>query len=110
MDLGTLQRIALDAADLRPSSEVLTNLVQRLAAEPEVALARVWLARPGDICSVCPMRSECSSRDRCLHLVASAGRDRDGGTHDRIDGRFRRFPLKTRKIGRIGCTGEAEHL
>ena len=69
---------------------------------PGVALARLWLIEPGDICDVCPMRAECPDRTRCLHLVASAGTsvvDPDADWSP-IEGDFRRFPMGVRKIGR----------
>ena len=86
-----------------------TNLiVTRLNGLTDVALARVWLLGPGDICDECHVRAECPNQDRCLHLVASAGSPRDEA-HDwnRINGRFRRFPLGVRKVGHIAATREA---
>ena len=55
------------------------------------------------------MRSECPDRSQCLHLVASGGRSLLDPTQDltRLDGRFRRFPIGVRKVGRIAMTGEA---
>jgi transcriptional regulator with GAF, ATPase, and Fis domain len=38
--------------------------------------------------------------------VASAGRSLTGATWDRLDGRFRRFPLGRRKVGHVALTGE----
>ena len=110
MDSLTLQRLALEVAELRSPAEVLRNLVTRLAAEPQVALARIWLIEPGDLCATCHFASECPRRQRCLHLVASAGASRSGAPYDSLDGRFRRFPLGVRKVGRIGATGKAERL
>jgi transcriptional regulator with GAF, ATPase, and Fis domain len=72
-----------------------------------VALARVWLIAPGDICATCPLRAECPDQTRCLHLSASAGAPLDGRADwSRLDGAFRRFPLGVRKIGRIGASGD----
>jgi transcriptional regulator with GAF, ATPase, and Fis domain len=64
------------------------------------ALARVWLAGPGDSCPSCPMRPECPSQTTCLHLVASAGLTK------RLDGPFRRYPVGARVVGRVPVTHE----
>jgi transcriptional regulator with GAF, ATPase, and Fis domain len=103
------KRLLLDLAKQHHLSELLRLLVNRLADSPRVALARVWLVRPGDICDTCPMRGECPNRERCLHLVASAGRSKAAPAEEwtRLDGAFRRFPLGVRKVGRIGASGES---
>lgn len=103
------KRLLLDLAKEHHLPELLRLLVGRLADSPRVALARVWLVRPGDICDTCPMRGECPNRDRCLHLVASAGRSAAENAVEwtRLDGGFRRFPLGVRKVGRIWASGEA---
>ncbi|HEU4405461.1 MAG TPA: sigma 54-interacting transcriptional regulator [Polyangiaceae bacterium] len=102
-----LQGTALAVAQERSVDAVLGRIVGGLAARPEVALARVWLVAPGDVCDACPMRAECPDRSRCLHLVASEGESRAGeGRWGEAGGDFRRFPLGVRKIGRIGASGE----
>jgi len=112
VDPTTLQRIALDVAAARSVETVLSQVVAGMAAEPGVALARLWLVQPGDICGDCVFRDDCPDQTSCLHLVASAGRsivDPDL-SWNRIDGRFRRFPLGVRKVGRIGGSGREELL
>ncbi len=73
-----------------------------------MALARIWLIKPGDICDVCPMRAECPDRTRCLHLASSAGTSLADPSADwtTVDGSFRRFPIGVRKIGRIAESAE----
>ena len=72
-----------------------------------MALARVWLLAPGDICDRCHVRSECPDKTRCLQLVASAGQPiRSPEDWSRVDGDFRRIPLNVRKVGSIGATGQ----
>src|SRR5262245_46439981 len=94
-------------AEGRAIGEVLRSIVDGIASSEHVALARLWLIRPGDLCAECRFASECPDRTRCLHLAASAGNPTDPGVDlRRIDGGFRRFPLGVRKIGRIGATGE----
>jgi transcriptional regulator with GAF, ATPase, and Fis domain len=108
-----MQPLALQAISLALTQElsvdvVLQRIVQGLVQEAGVALARVWLHGPGDQCSTCPLRSECSDQTRCLHLAASAGAPRAPGEDwTGTQGSFRRFPLGVRKIGRIGATGQA---
>ncbi len=112
MNAQALQRAALNVAQALSPCDVLANIVGDLSREPNVALARIWLMAPGDICDTCPLSSECSNRERCLHLVASAGtslQDPDE-TYNRLDGRFRRFPVGVRKVGRVAASGEALKL
>ena len=103
-----LQSLLLEMGQQRALEGVLRVVVDRLAAEEHIALARIWLLRPGDICTTCPMREECPDRTRCLHLVSSAGRSRAEGADPwtRIDGDFRRMPIGVRKVGRVAATGE----
>jgi transcriptional regulator with GAF, ATPase, and Fis domain len=101
----SLQKVSLALAEERSPDVVLQRLVQGLVDEG-VALARVWLLERGDICQTCPLRDECRDQTRCLHLVASAGRSRDGSEDwSPLSGNFRRIPLGARKVGHIGATG-----
>jgi len=107
MNPQALQAVALAVAAETSVDRVLVQIVEGLVATTGVALARVWLIAPGDICETCPLRSECPDQTRCLHLSASAGAPLDGRADwARLDGAFRRFPLGVRKIGRIGATGD----
>jgi transcriptional regulator with GAF, ATPase, and Fis domain len=102
----TLPAVTLRVAQERQVGAVLERIVEGVAAQEGVALARVWLVEPGDLCDVCHLRTECADRTRCLHLVASAGGSLDGReAWDGLDGAFRRFPLGVRKVGRVGATG-----
>jgi len=103
-----LKDLLLDIAQQRSLDAVLRVVVDRLAGEEHIALARIWLIRPGDICSKCPMPDVCFDQARCLHLVASAGRSLvdDGPAWNRLDGEFSRFPLGVRKVGKVAATGE----
>lgn len=51
--------LLIDMAQERTVQAVLDLVVDRLARECNAALARIWLVRPGDICSDCRMRPEC---------------------------------------------------
>ena len=107
-DFESLKCLLLDIAQQRSLEDLLQLIVRRLGERPEVALVRIWLVQPGDICSSCHMRAECPDQTSCLHLVASAGRPvaEENADWSRLDGGFRRIPLGIRKVGYIGGTGE----
>lgn len=103
-----LKNLLLEIGQQRSLQAVLRVVVERLAGEAHVALARIWLIRPSHDCQTCPMPEACAEQSRCLRLVASAGRslNAESPPWDRVDGDFSRFPLGVRKVGRIGATGE----
>src|SRR5262249_38826454 len=89
-----LQVIATAITQERSLEVVLNTIVRELGECRTVALARIWLIEPGDICAVCPMRGECPDQSKCLHLAASGGRSRDESQEwSNTGGRFKRFPL-----------------
>src|SRR5262245_40641196 len=92
MHLEALQEIALRVSGERTVDGVLRQIVDGLAHQPGVALARVWVASSGDLCHICYLRSVCADRTACLHLAASAGASLSGESWCRTDGRFRRIP------------------
>jgi len=104
------RELLLEMARERSLDALLRGIVAALAEQPGVALARIWLIEPGDICSACPMREECAQHVPCLHLVASAGTPvaEPAADWSCLDGVFRRFPMGrgVRKVGHIGATGE----
>lgn len=104
-----LEELLLEIAAERSLEGLLQLIVTRVAAMPHVAMSRIWLIESGDICSVCDLRDECADRTRCLHLAASAGRSvvDDTVEWNRLDGRFRRFPIGVRKVGHVAATGDA---
>lgn len=107
MNPESLQAIALSLAEERAVDRVLQRIAQGVASQDGIALARVWLIAPGDICAACPLRAECPDQTRCLHLAASCGHpSRVGENWSRLDGAFRRFPLGIRKVGRVGASGQ----
>jgi transcriptional regulator with GAF, ATPase, and Fis domain len=106
-DVSLLKRLLLDMSQKRSLDAVLKLVVDRLASQPEVALARIWLIGPGDVCANCHMREECPDQTSCLHLVASAGTSNQTGEEwTDLNGFFRRFPFGVRKVGKIASTGE----
>ncbi len=100
--------LLLEMGQKHCAEELPELIVGRLLEDDSLALARVWLMGPGDICDTCFLRKDCPDRSSCLHLVASGGRPRAnvGADWSHLGGRFRRFPLGVRKVGQIGASGE----
>ena len=93
MHLETLQELAVRISGERSVDAVLQSIVHGLAQQPSIALARVWVTEPGDVCGSCRMRAACPDHTACLHLSASAGTSLTGEQWSRIDGTFRRVPF-----------------
>jgi len=113
LNLELLQSISLAVVKARDVETVLKMIVKGLADEASCTLARIWLTAPGDICERCALRAECPDQQRCLHLKAGEGRPTtplSGDRWYRMDGDFQRFPLGIRIVGRIGASGQSEHL
>ena len=102
------RELLLQLAQQQHVDDALRLIVDSLSASPHVALARIWLVRPGVACETCYMRPECPDQTECLHLVASAGRSVVDPSADftGLQGAFRRFPLGVRKVGKIAASGE----
>jgi len=105
-----LKDLLLEIAQERELRALLPLIVRRIAeSSPDVALARIWLLGPGDICSACRNASACASRQECLHLAASAARPLDGAVS--VDaaplGDFRRIPVGAFKVGKVLARREA---
>lgn len=106
---GEFAELMLEMPQQRSCPALFELIVRRLNQRPDVALARIWITLPGDICDSCHLASECKDRTRCMHLKASAGKSRVDPTADwsTVDGAFRRFPIGVRKVGRIAATQQA---
>ena len=108
MDLEPLPSIILAIAEKRSLSAVLKTIIDTVARQPDVGLARVWLLEPDGSCPVC-----CSGElngEPALHLRASAGVSLSPGADwVRIDGSFHRITLShsNLKIAHIATTGES---
>lgn len=101
MHLEALQDLALRISGKRDVETVLREIVIGLGEQRDVALARVWVVKPGDICQSCRLRASCPDQTSCLHLAASAGSSLAGESWSRTDGDFRRMPLAHLKVGSI---------
>jgi transcriptional regulator with GAF, ATPase, and Fis domain len=101
MHLEALQDLALRISGERDVEAVLRQIVAGFLQQSGVALARVWIVKPGDLCQSCRMRASCPDQSSCLHLAASAGSSLTGEPWSRTDGDFRRMPLAHLKVGSI---------
>jgi transcriptional regulator with GAF, ATPase, and Fis domain len=102
-----LKTLLLELAQERSLEALLPLVVSRLVEREDVALARVWMLAPGDICGTCPNRAVCEDRTQCLHLAASAARPLGGVPvlHSNLLGSFRRIPIGAFKVGTVAKTG-----
>jgi transcriptional regulator with GAF, ATPase, and Fis domain len=111
MNVASLQKVAHALAESQTVDSVLQLVVQGLAEQTDVALVRVWMKGPGDLCPTCPMFDTCPDTRECLHLRASAGNPIKAGQtseeFSRIDGHYSRVPLGGKlRVGWVGITGE----
>jgi hypothetical protein len=72
--LAWLAQLLLELAQERSLDGVLRKAIDAAAALPDVALARVYLLAPGDICPTCPQRPACPDQTQCLHAAVNGGR------------------------------------
>src|ERR1700722_2978776 len=88
--------------------QLLQTFVRRIAERPTVARIRVWLIEKGDICAKCVRRPDCPDQTKCLHSVASAGKNPYGAEHDcaGMDDCYARVPLGVGMLGKMAVTGE----
>lgn len=105
------KRILLELAGQHHLPDLLPLAVRKLTGSPAIALVRIWLLLPPlpNDCGRCRLAAECHARERCLHLVASAGQPLHDAADawDGVEGHFRRFPFGIRKVGHIAQTGQS---
>jgi transcriptional regulator with GAF, ATPase, and Fis domain len=97
--LTALERITVQMTARLHLEDVLATITHGLVEEFHAAFARLWLLGPGDLCTACYQAADCATRERCLHLQASAG------LYTNLNGEYRRVPLGVAKIGRIAVGG-----
>lgn len=108
VDLEPLPSIILAIAEKRSLSDVLKTIIDAVARQPDVGLARLWLREPDEACPVCCPGE--LNQEPALHLRASAGASLSPGIDwTRINGTFHRIALSNSnlKIAHIGTTGES---
>jgi transcriptional regulator with GAF, ATPase, and Fis domain len=89
------ERITLQMTAKLHLDDVLAAITRGLVEEFHAAFARIWLLGPGDLCAACYQAADCASRERYLHLKASAG------LYTNLNGEYRRVPPGVAKVGRI---------
>lgn len=110
--IDAVSRLLLEMAQQRSLDCLFKVTVARLTDFSDIALARIWLVKDGDICDDCLLKAECNQQKSCLHLVASSGRSicDEGVNWNRIDGAHKRFPLGSRKVGYIAESGRSVYV
>lgn len=112
LNFQSFQHLLLEMAQQRSVDDLLQLVTSSLVSNRNVALARVWMVAPGDICETCVERASCHDRGRCLHLMASRGLSTDNATtwNTTDHSAYRRFPIGVRKVGRIAATGQPGYV
>ena len=108
MQFASLPPILVAIAQQRALNAVLATIVDVVAAQPDVALARLWLRQTDADCPVCPGTARVDGES--LHLRASHGFPlQPGSDWSRSDGSFHRVPLNRGelKISHIASSGDA---
>ena len=98
-----LLALAVTVTSEQRVDSVLQSIVQGLASQPGVALARIWLLPSADLPSVCHTGSD-PSDDLCL--VASAGTPINSPGEDWcfLQGHFARMPFSVGKVGQVAAS------
>jgi transcriptional regulator with GAF, ATPase, and Fis domain len=106
MDQALLPSIILAIAEQRSLDAVLKTIIEGIAQQPDVALARLWLLDSDASCPVC--QKDAVNGHVSLHLRASGGSPTEPGVDwSRTNGRFHRIETdKPLKISYIASTGE----
>ena len=111
MDLASLPSIILAIAEQRSLPAVLSTIIETVAKQPDVALARLWLRQSAEECPHCVRDPQESGE--FLHLRASAGNPQTAGADwSRTNGSFHRIPMGTghSKISHIAASGESVRI
>ena len=103
-----LQQSLLEAVPLEIK---LANVTRTIVEHFKADFCRIWLIYPGDLCgqgcthaAVSEGPHACRHREKCLHLLASAGR------YTHVDGGHRRVPFGCYKIGTIASGDDHKFL
>lgn len=107
MELDALPSIILAITQQRSLTAVLQTVIDAVASQPDVALARIWLRQDVAACPWCAENG--ASAGMALHLRASAGASRQSGVDwTRTTGTFHRVPLDAKlKLSHMATTGES---
>ena len=105
---GTAPRHYSGHCEQRSLAAVLKTIIDAVARQPDVALARLWLREADESCPVCS--ADKLTVEPALHLRASAGTPiSEAADWTRTNGTFHRIPLTSSnlKIAHIATTGES---
>src|SRR5271156_155716 len=107
-----LLSLAVNVTSEHRVDSVLQSIVQGLASQPGVALARIWLVPPAGLCSSCHSRTESPDQTQYLHLVASAGTPINSPSEDWsfLQGHFHRIALNSGKVGQVAGSRSSIHI
>src|SRR5215470_1575536 len=96
----SLLSLAVTVTSEQHVEPVLQGIVQGLAAQPGVALARIWLLPSVHLPSFCHTASDFPN---CLCLVASDGTPIHSPEEDWsfLEGHFARVPFNVEKVGQV---------
>src|SRR6516165_12201533 len=99
----SLLSLAVTVTSEQCVESVLQSIVQGLAKQPGVALARIWLLPSVDLPSVCHVVSDPPD---CLCLVASAGSpiNSPGEDWSFLQGHFARMQFSVGKVGQVAAS------
>ena len=99
----SLLSLAVAVTSEQQVDSVLRNIAQGLAAQPGVALTRIWLVPSADLLGVCP---ESSDSPDYLRLVASAGTpiNSPGEDWSFLQGQFGQLPFRVGKVGEVAAS------
>lgn len=100
-----LLSLALSVTSEQRVESVLTRIVEGLASQPGIALARVWLLPSVHIPASWREFSYIPEGAEYLRLVASAGKPNNSPGEDWsfLQGKSARFPLGTGKVGQVAA-------
>jgi transcriptional regulator with GAF, ATPase, and Fis domain len=103
LEAESLLSLAVTVTSEQQVDSVLRNIVQGLAAQPGVALTRIWLVPSADLLGLCP---ESSDSPDYLRLVASAGTaiNSPGEDWSFLQGQFGRLPFRVGKVGEVAAS------
>jgi transcriptional regulator with GAF, ATPase, and Fis domain len=111
MDLAPLPSIILAITEHQSLCAVLSTIVDTVARQPNVALARLWLRQSDRACPHCSRGGQGSPE--ALHLRASAGTSQvTGADWSRTNGSFHQIPLgrADSKISHIATSGKSVRI
>lgn len=103
-EFESLKELLLDMAQERSLDVLLQMISARLSSRPHVALASIWLIKPGDNCTACERRDLCRDTTSCLHLATVHG---PAAPHCPP---YQRIPLGVGRIGTIASSGRPDRI